>query len=135
MNPCIYASRAAKQAEYRAGKKLDMSCEEYRAAIAAGKITPPVPTHTNRGWYGSEIHAGSRYNEKPTITSPVPQVQKQPVTPPEPVTKPIAVKPTYCNRDHHHNANCYSPEGMTVDWLERRPATEQEFNQDVVKRI
>jgi hypothetical protein len=45
-------------------------------------------------------------------------VQKQPVTPPEPVTKPIAVKTTYCNRDHHHFASCYSPEGMTVDWLE-----------------
>lgn len=59
MNFRIYASRAAKQAEYRAAKELGMSCKEYRAAIAAGKITPPVPAHTNRGWYGSGIHAGT----------------------------------------------------------------------------
>jgi hypothetical protein len=47
MNPRIYASRAAKQKEYRAAKALGMTCAAYRAAIAVGKITPPVPTHMN----------------------------------------------------------------------------------------
>jgi hypothetical protein len=72
-------THAAKQAEYREAKKLGMTCAEYRAHIAAGG--KPAPYEPNRGWYGSGIHAGSRYNEKPTITPPVPQVQETSVTP------------------------------------------------------
>jgi hypothetical protein len=50
MNPRIYASRAAKQAEYREAKKLGMTCAEYRAHIAAGG--KPAPVAPNRAWYG-----------------------------------------------------------------------------------
>jgi hypothetical protein len=49
MNPRIYKSNAAKQAEYRAAKKLGMTCAEYRAHIAAGG-KPAPETEGNRGW-------------------------------------------------------------------------------------
>ena len=42
MNPRIYKSKAAKQAEYREAKKVGMTCAQYRAALAAGTITPPL---------------------------------------------------------------------------------------------
>jgi hypothetical protein len=80
MNPRIYNSKAAKQAEYREAKKLGMTCAEYRAHIAAGG-KPAPPTEGNKGWYGRGEHAGSRYNEKPTVTPPVPQTQFVPPPP------------------------------------------------------
>ena len=80
MNPRIYESRAAKQAEYREAKKLGMTCAEYRAHIAAGG--KPAPScEGNRGWYGSGAHAGSRYNEKPTVTPPDTSVPVATITP------------------------------------------------------
>ena len=149
---------AIRQAEYREAVKLHMTVPEYRAYIAAGR--QPAPYVPNKGWDSlwvaraakARMHGdkachqcgykgcacaeiAKHYPEYAAVTPPVPKAQETSVTPPEPVTKPTAVKPTYCNRDHHHFASCYSPEGMTVDWPEVRPATEQELNQYVVKRI
>jgi hypothetical protein len=49
MNPKIYKSKAAKQAEYREAKKLGMTCAEFRAHIAAGG-KPAPETEGNKGW-------------------------------------------------------------------------------------
>jgi len=66
--------RAKRGEQYVRTKGCPPTCKACLAAIAASIIP----------------------EDQPEVTSPVPQVQKQPVTPPEPVTKPIAVKP----KDH-----------------------------------
>lgn len=89
MNPRIYISKAAKQAEYReaiaAGFDKDSGgVPAYRAALAAGTVTRPVPEHHNKGWFGRGEHGAAPYLSKewhapslpnptitPTITPPV----------------------------------------------------------------
>jgi hypothetical protein len=63
MNPQIYKSKADKQAAYRRAKKLGMTCAEYRAAQAAGKIPPDgnsvtVPHHVDPAFVREAVEAG-----------------------------------------------------------------------------